>query len=212
VSLSTPINLIPLYRQIKAERNRRMRWWIGLWSGYAGVLIVLVGLLYLHLGTSRDLTHDLKQQDQQLSSLQNDTRQTQTMLLQVSQKLLSARGLLEQPDWSQLLAVLADLRGNDVVLEDVNLQLTAEAVPAPTPTKSSKSKAPPPTIKTKWNLQLEGHGKTPESVSQYVLRLEATQLFDQVNLLKTNRDPIGAGEAISFSIQCPIKGRGRAPQ
>ena len=66
--------------------------------------------------------------------------------------------------------------------------------------------------KTKWSLQVSGHGKTPESVSQYVLRLERTELFDMVNLLQTNRDPIGAGDATSFSItKCPLKGAPEGP-
>ena len=211
MSLSTPINLIPKGRQGKAERRRRLRFWTSAWCAYAAVLALSAGLMYLRLGTSRDLSDELDKQDQQIASLQTESHQTNAQLLQVSQKLLSARGLLEQPDWSQLLSVLSDLRGNDVVLEDIELKLSAEQLSAPA---AKKPNVKPVVLipKTKWNLQLAGHGKTPESVSQYVLRLERTDLFDSVNLLQTNRDPVGAGDATSFSIQCPLKGRGRAWQ
>jgi hypothetical protein len=211
MSLTTPINLIPRSRQGKAQRRRRLRFWSGAWGAYAAVLILCAGLMYLRFGTSRDLSTELDQQDQQIAALQTDSQQTNTQLLQVSQKLLSAKGLLEQPDWSQLLSILADLRGNDVVLENIELKLTAEQPPQ---AAAKKANAKPVIVipKTKWTLQLAGHGKSPESVSQYVLRLERTDLFDIVNLLQTNRDPIGAGDATSFSIQCPLKGRGRAWQ
>jgi hypothetical protein len=211
MSLRMPINLIPKARQGKAERRRRLHFWFGAWCAYAAVLALCAGLMYLRLGTSRDLSSELDQQDQQIASLQTDSHQTNAQLLQVSQKLLSAKGLLEQPDWSQLLSVLAGLRNSDVVLEDIELKLTAEQLP-PVAAKKPNDKPIVVIPKTKWNLHLNGHGKTPESVSQYVLRLERTDLFDMVNLERTERDPIGAGEATSFSIQCPLKGRGRAWQ
>jgi hypothetical protein len=211
MSLSTPINLIPKARQGKAERRRRLRFWTSAWCAYAAILALCAGLMYLRLGTSRDLSAELDQQDQQIAALLTDSHQTDTQLLQVSQKLLSAKGLLEQPDWSQLLSMLADLRGSDVVLEDISLALTAEQLPSAA-AKKPNGKAVVVIPKTKWNLHLLGHGKTPESVSQYVLRLERTDLFDIVNLERTERDPIGAGDATSFSIQCPLKGRGRAWQ
>ena len=142
MSLRTPVNLIPKARQAKAERRRRLRFWSGAWCGYAGVLILVAGLMYLRLGTIHDLSTELDQQDQQLAALQTDSHQTNAQLLQVSQKLLSAKGLLEQPDWSQLLSILADLRGNDVVLEDIELKLNAEQLPAATAKKPGNGKRP----------------------------------------------------------------------
>lgn len=206
------VNLIPKARQAKAERKRRLRFWTGAWCTYAVCLAVAAGFMYLRIGAVHDLSGELEQQSQQAAGLQTDIQHYNTQLLQVSQKLLSAKGLLEQPDWSQLLAVLADLRGTDVVLEDVELKLNVEAAPAPAPGKKPNPKQTAAARKTKWVLTIQGHGRTPQSVSQYDLRLEATDLFDEVNLLHTSSDPIGAGDAIGFAIECPLKGRGRAWQ
>lgn len=215
MSQAITINLIPRARQMKAERRRRLRWWGGAWGAYAAALALAAGVMYLRFGIARDLSAQLQKQGEQIASLQSDRKQTEAQLRQVSQKLLSAKGLLAQPDWSQLMSILADLRGNDVVLSDIELKLVAEQAPVAPASKKKESKgkaAAPVAVKSKWQLQIQGHGKTPESVSQYVLRLERTQLFDIVNLVKTDRDPIGAGDATSFSIECPLKGHGRALQ
>ncbi|HWB52844.1 MAG TPA: PilN domain-containing protein [Tepidisphaeraceae bacterium] len=212
MSLAVSINLIPKARQAKAERRRRLRWWSGAWGIYAAALVLGAGMMYLRFSNVRDLSAELDKQKHQITALQTESQQADSQLLEASQKLLSAKGLLEQPDWSQLMSILADLRGNDVVLEDIQLALTIQKVPAPVVDKKKQShgKAAPPPSTTKWELQLTGHGKTPESVSQFVLRLERTDLFDRVNLLKTSSDPLGVGDATSFSIECPLKGRGRA--
>ena len=210
MSLSLSINLIPKARQAKTHRHRRLKFWTGVWSCYGAALLVAVGIMYLRLGAStQDLSSQLQKEDEQLAAIQTDQQGASAELSRVSQKLASAKGLLAQPDWSELLSILADLRGNDIALAGVQLALDTEQAPAD---KKSGAKPVVEAQKTKWMLQTNGYGKTPESVSQFVLRLESTQLFDRVNLLKTNREGFQTGDATSFSIQCPIKGRGRALQ
>lgn len=215
MSVNIAINLIPKARQVKAERRRRLSWWGGAWAVYAAVLGLLVGSMYLRFSTTRDLAGELAKENEQLTTLKSEQQMGTAEFQRVSQTIASSRGLLEQPDWSQLLSILSDLRGHDIALAGVDLELTPEqSAKAPVQEKkaTSKKKIIPTARKTKWNLQMTGFGKTPESVSQFVLRLESTALFDQVNLLKTNREPFGTADATSFSISCPLKGHGRSTQ
>jgi hypothetical protein len=43
-------------------------------------------------------------------------------------------------------------------------------------------------------------------VSQFVLRLEQTGLFESVELVKTNREPFLATDAVAFKLDCQLKG------
>ena len=44
-------------------------------------------------------------------------------------------------------------------------------------------------------------------MAQFVLELEATELFERVNLLQTTRQEFLGGEAVAFELDCPLRGR-----
>src|SRR5205823_4177490 len=98
---------------------------------------------------------------------------------------------------SILLAVLADTLGDEVVFEKCALErVIPQAPPAPALTPAAQAgkpatpalkapKAPPPL--PSWTLRASGLGRDPQAVSQFILRLESSGLFDSVTLLKTSR-------------------------
>src|SRR5205823_4400966 len=116
--------------------------------------------------------------------------------------LRAGRAVLDLPDWSLLLALVGSLRGTDVVLDRCELDrpagraslVTAAAAVAP-PTDSSG-----PSL-----LRLQGHGRSQAAVSQFALRLERTDLFDNVAWLKTAREPFLGGDAVAFRLECQLK-------
>ena len=192
------VNLIPIrHRQQRVLRARR-KGWIRFVAIYAIVVLASYGTwrtLWGHDG--RDLTRqlslargDLDDQNKSIVRLRGAFNQTQ-LVLRANE---SVNG---QPDWSVLLVLIARLRGDEVVLNHCALdavQAPAQAVAA----GGAEAIATP-------LLKLQGYGKTPTAVSQFALRLEQTGLFESVALLKTNREPFLAGEAIAFRVECRLK-------
>jgi hypothetical protein len=51
-------------------------------------------------------------------------------------------------------------------------------------------------------LLLTGFGKSQESVSRFVLRLEESGVFDAVRLISSCRQTFLQGDAVAFSVEC----------
>ena len=192
------VNLIPIrHRQQRALRARR-KTWIGVASFYAILLAAgYGGWRVMWGGDGQDLTR-------QLSLVRADVDDLNKSIAKVRGSLSETQGILRanqavsgQPDWSVLLALIAKLRGDELVLHHCGLD-TAQT--------------PPPALQNvaaEWIntplLKLQGYGKTQPAVSQFALRLEQTGLFESVSLLKTNRESFLAGEAIAFRLECRLK-------
>ncbi|HET6251691.1 MAG TPA: hypothetical protein VFE47_28660 [Tepidisphaeraceae bacterium] len=119
--------------------------------------------------------------------------------------------LVSQPDWSLLLKLLAALNGDAVVLKSVALDTRAEAAASVIPviqTFSSSGKSTKPLAaepKRAVRLILIGTGESQLAVTQFVVRLEKTGLFDRVIVADTGRETFMAGSAISFRLECILK-------
>lgn len=61
----------------------------------------------------------------------------------------------------------------------------------------------------RYALALSGAGRSQAAISQYVLRLEQTGLFNRVTLIESRKAPFARGEAITFRIGCTMGGEGK---
>jgi len=129
-------------------------------------------------------------------------------------KLDSARGVGRQPDWSVLLALLAEGLGHDVVLKScelnqvlIPLRGTAGRPQMPPPAGLNGSEKGPQELM--FVLTVTGFGRSQTAVSQFVLRLERSGLFDNVRLVNANRQPFLNGKAIAFQLECSLGGNRR---
>jgi hypothetical protein len=214
------INLVPRARQQRGELRRRVRRWRNIAAAYAAVVAVGLVFCYLRWGpVVRDLGGDLVKTTEQIDALRSARAKVQGELAEAQKTLDSAEALLGQPDWSRLMAILSDSLGDEVVLDSVRLELVVDrtvavaatvqktaAVPGEKPGGAAAAERAP---NNKWVLKTGGYAKAPASVSHFVLRMEGLDLFDHVTLMKTNHEPFRSGEATSFQIECPLKGRGR---
>ena len=57
-------------------------------------------------------------------------------------------------------------------------------------------------------LVLSGFGKSQESVSRFVLRLEATDIFHVVRLVSSSRQSFLDQEAVAFTVECHFRRSG----
>jgi len=132
-------------------------------------------------------------------------------LADAQRKLESSRAIGKQPDWSVLLALLAESLGQEVVLD--RCELAAAGAPiggGPLRTPSGGDKPARPEGDGRFVFRLSGFGRSQMAVSQFALRLERIGLFDQVRLIKTDRRPFLSGKAVAFRLECLLEGKGSA--
>jgi len=194
-----PINLIPESRQLARQRRVRCRAWIAWALGYSAIVLVAC-LVFTGLGSHEDpavIGEDLAVLEAELSQVQQEQSQLKPQLAEQRLILASGRSITDQPDWSMLLSYIADkLLGDTVILSGCSLG------PAP---GSERADGPPD---SGVRVTLSGYAKTTPAVSQFVLRLEGSGLFDRVTLTRTNREPFMNGQAIAFEAHCLIKREG----
>jgi hypothetical protein len=148
----------------------------------------------------------------QIEAAEHVSAKAKARLDELKPRLASAQVQLEaskavtgQADWSALLALLSAQRGEAVVLRSCQLEpgpqaaASADKKPAgPTPAAPRGAAAAP------LKFTLAGLGRSQEVVSDFVLRLEAVGLFDQITLLDTAREPFQDGSAVSFRLECAL--------
>ena len=189
------INLIPSRRQDVIRCRARLRYWIAGAFAYAAILVI--SALFYRLGSTGgdetlpdQIAHIELEIEQSKLAIADLT--AQIMLGQIS--LRASQLVADQPDWSQLLGLLAKARGDAVVLRDCQLQ---------SPRK--KNRDPNSDYSTgEFTLTIGGYGMTHEDVSRYVLRLERLGLFNQVKLAQTSREPFLSDHAIAFRLECQL--------
>ena len=190
------VNLISQSRrQDRAHRVRCRLWGTGI-AGYAAV-ITAACVVYFGMDTfagTGPLHDKLAELDAELQSIESEQAQISPVLLEQRLVLNAGRSITDQPDWSMLLIYLAEeLLGDDVVLAGCMLEpLTEEG-------QNHNQN-------TSMLVRLAGYGKSAPAVSQFVLRLEESSLFNKVTLEKTNREPFLNGQAIVFEVHCLMSG------
>ena len=207
----TRVNLIPRARRQQRRRRLHQRRWITASAGYA--LFIVVALVVAKLVSATD-AGAIDQQIALANATITTDRATVVDLrrqLQESAALLKAQYAVQgQPDWGILLALLAEATGDEVVLRECRLQHSSGgAGTAPgVPRAASGSRVEtgiPPTY-----LELGGLGRSQNTVTQFVLRMDEIPLFKKVKLQDTRREPFGNGHAVAFRIVCLLDPEGRA--
>lgn len=92
------------------------------------------------------------------------------------------------PDWSLLLAGLAVVRGEKIVLEDVEIRTEAAG------TGGGRQAT----------VRIGGIAPGAAEISAFVLRLEGLGVFDRVSQQEATARRIGSVEALAFRVECKI--------
>ena len=115
--------------------------------------------------------------------------------------LNAAERIRDQPDWSILLAAIAERTGDQIVLSRIGLERPAATRPssrALDETAASVSRLQPR------DLALSGTGVSAHQVSLFSVRLEELNLFSRVIIEHSSRDQTGLEGAIVFTIRCRL--------
>jgi len=212
------VNFIPARRLAARSRRRRRNRWAVTMSVYALMLVGVYGGAYALWGGGHvALADEERRTTLRIEQSKRDIHTLQEELTAGEATLKANRALTDQPDWSILLALVARDLNDEVVLTRCELKGGASAAPTataatPMPTTASAPAAVPaaspegarPEV---FVLDVTGYGKTMMAVSQFVLAMERTGLFDEVRLVKTNREPFLTTSAVAFQITCLMESR-----
>lgn len=201
---STCINLVPASRRKAAQLRARLRRWLVAVPCYAGVVIAASLAYVTVLAEDReDVSVTLDKTGRHVEELTRSLTSLRPQLTEARTRLNVARTVGQQPDWSELLALIGSAMDDEMVLTgtQVDANVSGEENVAPKPGSSNGS--------NRLNgaglvLTLRGFAPSQPSVAQFILRLERLGTFDCVTLLHSARQQIEAGEVTAFRAECVI--------
>lgn len=213
------VNLIPMRRREQRKLRARRNAWIIAACGYVIILGAGYGVWHAVWGAGdRDLSR-------QLTLVNGDTDEASKALARLRAELSDAKLALQvnetiasQPDWSVLLALLAKLRGDEIVLNHCAMVSSVEKMAAADkPVEKPPAKPQTESVPVLPALGLEvpnhivvsvrGYGRSQAAVQQFVLRLEQCGLFDTVAMLGTTREGFASVDAVAFRLECSLRTR-----
>jgi hypothetical protein len=194
------INLIPAARRDAKRRRKHRNVCATACGAYAALLAGALGVAYLVLSreAGEPVAARLTSAGAEIDRVQKQIAAARAELAASNATIEANRTVAEQPDWSVLLALLAQTTGDDVVLRSVVVAPPpGAAIPSATQGKPASPAAAPDVV-----LEISGVGQTQLAVSQHVLRLEQTGLFSKVTLVDTGREAYVNSNVIAFRLQC----------
>ena len=195
-------NLIPAHRREKRSRIRRVRSWARALGAY-GVLLICAYAACFAFGQddSGAILQEMRETTERFRASAEQIHILRDSVTESSQQLAAARVLAQNPDWSLLLAIVARNLTKEVVLDRCSLAPVDAGIGENLPGEGEA------VIYQRYLLDLSGFGQSQTSVSQFVLRLEKSRLFESVRLIKTQTRNFMDGQAVSFRLECTLSGR-----
>ncbi|MFN0011775.1 MAG: hypothetical protein ACKVS8_09055 [Phycisphaerales bacterium] len=197
-------NLLPASVRVRATAAAAARRWAvatlawaaALGAGTAGAAV------FTQIGTP-----DLAARAAQLNAVADtdyaQVERSRKEAAEASKRLELLNAVSDHPDWSRLLALLSNVRGDDTLIESI--EVSRKPVAAEPKAKAPKpgATAPPPP-RPVYLIRLAGMAGTPAEATSLVLRLEQAGLFDRVTLVETQpREFVGKAVA-AFRVECEV--------
>ncbi|MCP4379489.1 MAG: PilN domain-containing protein [bacterium] len=195
-------------RQAKACRAR-IHQWLVVGVAYVVMLVTICVVCHRTWGIGPDpLTKEISQTTDSIRKYGKTIVVLQKQLVSSRWKLDTFKGVGQQPDWSVVLTLLADGLGNEVVLsgcelDEIRIPLDSDASGNQQPTSGALEDKKQ---KMAFVLSVSGFGRSQTAVSQFVLRMERSGLFDNVRLVSTVREPFLNAKAVAFRLKCRFEG------
>ena len=208
-------NLIPAWRLQKQSRLNRVRAWATVLGIYGALLgAAYVACLAFGDDDGKAVLEQMRHSTERFRKAGKEIHTLRASLTEASRQIAAAHSLAQNPDWSLLLAMVARELSDDVVLDRCSLapvDTGADEKPsAAGPAGAARAEAlgAGEVLYQRYLLDLSGFAQTQTGVSQFVLRLESSRLFESVRLVKTQKRQFMDSQAVSFRIECALSGKG----
>ena len=116
------------------------------------------------------------------------------------------------PDWSRLLALIARVRGEEALVESVEVKRRESEPPAAAKAGAKGNAAAQARPRNTFTVRLTGLAADTAGATGLVLRLEQAGVFDRVSLLETQPREVGGLARTAFSIECEIADAAASPR
>lgn len=201
------INLMPSSRLNAQRAAHRKRMWMLIVGAYA---LAAVGgtslLLPRSTGDERQVMHELTKLRGVAAELNKQVEASRAAAGAAQSQLRAANAVGEQPDWSMLLAKLAEERRSEAVLESV--ELATVQVPVENSAQDAKAKSgSKPQVKDTLILRVSGATRSPDEAYVFARRLEQIGLFAQARVLETRPRDLAGEQVSAFRIECTFVDR-----
>ncbi len=197
------VNLIPVHRRAGRRRRQRVRRWISICSACALAAGVGIAACRFACGPGeRAVAEGLDKTAGRVALARQQIAELKQQLFESQRLLAASRVLADQPDWSLLLATVSGTLGEEIVLQSCDLK--PEGASGGPGSLLRGATADPA---GRFVLALRGYGRSQAAVAQFVLRLERTGLFEQVQTVKIKREELLGREAVGFQLRCLLRNR-----
>ncbi len=205
------VNLLPGPRRDALHARRILRRWVIIcvvWTGlFAGLAACVLAASAGSGGQSSRAEQQVMTEIDELNRAINLLRPQHAAL---QAQIDRAHIVRDHADWSLLLSIISKQRGDEIIF--TRCQVESGKPPAPGPPSKpggasavrqisvAREQAGSPT------LRLQGLGRSPGAVSQFVLRLEKLALFGHVTLEKSSRETFMGSPVNAFTLTCSFDG------
>ncbi len=167
-------NLIPIPRQEARLRRRLIRAWIAATTlsavGVGAITLVTIANAGVETSAASEIVSAAQQQVEQARGREQGLR---ARALATKRAVQAAQAVGKPPNWNILLALLAKARGPEVENRVLTIEMPEDALPE--------------TVK----VEVTGEAASQAAVSNYVLALEASELFANVSLGRSDLQETG---------------------
>lgn len=200
------LNLAPTAYRQRLHLQRRCRGWLTALALYTAVASIGAGV-YWGLraadpgGVAGELAALKVRNDDTRAALQRLATQIARLRLAVDTR----QTLVDQPDFSILLAFLADAVDRDTVLRQLSLRGTGIDPLRPVGPSSATPRASGAEREPKhFVLSLRGASRSESGLARLSAQLRESGLFDRVELRRTGRDGASGDDAVAFELDCVL--------
>lgn len=178
--------LPPKGRHARRLKVRAQRWALGL--GGAVAVVTLAQLAPGPALAEAEVTLEVRRVGAVSSTerLRAEVSDLRRRLADINRRTTDAGLLSDRPDWSIVMALLADRAGDRLALDSCGII---------------------PIEHGAYRISASGRAPSQAEVSSFILSLEEPGIFDAVELVESRREAGEAGEVVRFQVECRLADR-----
>jgi hypothetical protein len=187
------------------RRRRSLRRWAKICASFAVALVLMGTCAAAMWGGDSVEPGEFSSARDSISRAGSSLAGLRTALSQTHRTLATINEIAEQPDWSLLMDAVGRAQSDDIFLTDCEVA-PANVAEARMPADSHRGAI------AGQSLRLVGVGRSQETISHFVIRLQGLPIFGHVKLVQTSRQQFNGMPAVGFEVFCLLRGEMDAGQ